>query len=382
MEKLSLIGIANALLLNINAIAQQADPQQKITPVGFLRMLLENNAMTEVANLTAIQNGLDHDIKVRYMQRGTVSEATDTDDCDTPITPVWKETTLTRQFFSKIGIFISDEQMRKFQEEAVQTMAITANGANAGAITTPLMRGLYETIIVHANALVQKMDKNLLTAQKAAFGKNIAYGSADAQTINFDTKAALNDGIIKLMLDAQANEFTSDMLIVGNGIVQAVDMYNRFKSGVDLQGIGALPFRSYYDAQSASIWGANYFGVFEKGQVGLVDFNKNVGSFAGERGDALFFTIPVPYTLADGTLSTLKFDAQLWYEKCPVYSGTTKVADRGWKLVLSKSYGLFNTPTDAYASTDPMYGANGSLQYIGAAASKAADSASLDETEE
>ena len=135
-----------------------------------------------------------------------------------------------------------------------------------------------------------------------------------------------------------------------------------------MNGIGALGLNTYNDPKTATLWGANHFGVFAKGSVGLVDFNKNVGSYAGMKGGSYFFTLPVPVQLANGELSALTFDCQLKYEDCPVYSTEgQKVADRGWKLIVSKHYGLFNLPTDAYSSSDVLAGVNGSFHYIATA---------------
>lgn len=363
---MNLIGIVNALLVNISLIAGMNDPQLKVTPSGFLKMLLENNALTEVKNLPDILAGQDRQIKVRYMQRGLESEVSDRDDCETPITAEWKETTIANPLFSKIGIFISDEQMRKYEVEATQTLA-------SGTPSAPLMMGLYETLITKINGLIQKIDSNLVSAQATKWGGNAAY-SADgtnptiAQSIKLGKTAELNDGYVKLILDAQANEVSDNLLVVGNGLINAFDAYNRLKVGTDMNGIGALGFNTYNDPKTAQLWGANHFGVFAKGSVGLVDFNKNVGSYAGMKGGSYFFTLPVPVQLANGELSALTFDCQLKYEDCPVYNGTgQKIADRGWKLIVSKHYGLFNIPTDAYASSDVLAGVNGSFHYVATA---------------
>lgn len=363
---MNLIGIVNALLVNINLIAGMNDPQLKVTPSGFLKMLLENNAFTEVKNLPDILSGQDRQIKVRYMQRGLESEVSDRDDCETPITAEWKEATISNPLYSKIGIFISDEQMRKYEAEATQTLAV-------GTPSAPLMMGLYETLVTKINGLIQKIDSNLVSAQASKFGGNAAYASGGtnptaAQTIKLGKTAELNDGYVKLILDAQANEVSDNLLVVGNGLVNAFDAYNRLKTGTDMNGIGALGLNTYNDPKTATLWGANHFGVFAKGSVGLVDFNKNVGSYAGMKGGSYFFTLPVPVQLANGELSALTFDCQLKYEDCPVYSPEgQKIADRGWKLIVSKHYGLFNLPTDAYSSSDVLAGVNGSFHYIATA---------------
>lgn len=364
---MNLIGIVQALLVNISLIAGINDPQLKVTPVGFLKMLLENNATTNIKNLADLQSGQDRQIKVRYMQRGTESEVSDVDDCETPITAEWKETTLEHTLFSKIGIFISDEEMRKYEAEATATLA-------AGTPSAPMMRGLYETLVTKINGLIQKIDSNLVSAQASKFGGNAAYvtgtggNPTSAQSIKLGKTAELNDGYVKLLVDAQANEVSDNLLVCGNGLINAFDAYNKLKLGTDANGIGALGFQTYNDPKTAALWGANHFGVFAKGSIGFVDWNKNVGAYAGMKGGSYFFTLPVPVQLANGELSALTFDCQLKYEDCPIFNGSgEKIADRGWKLIVSKSYGLFNLPSDAYASSDVLSGVNGSFHYVATA---------------
>jgi hypothetical protein len=359
---MNLIGFVQALLINVAAIAGINDPQLKVTPTGFLQMLLENGANTQVVNADALRRGAERTMKVRYMQRGLESDVDDTDDCDTPITPAWKEAEIQRSLFSKIGIFIDDDTMRKLQTEA-------ANVTSVGQPATPMFMALYQTMLVKLNGLIQKINTDLLTAQATAWGTNVAYGAATAQTLDFGGKMTMDNGIVKLILDAQANEIAGNVVIVGNGVVNAFQVLNSMKTGVDAQGYPRANFNVYNDFKSSAVWGANHFGVFAQGLSAFVDFNKNVGTFAGERGGSYFFTIPVPMQLAGGTLSTLVLDAQLKYVDCPVVdTGGVKIADRGWKLILSKPYGLWNSPNDMFAAGDRMAGFNGSLHYIGAAA--------------
>lgn len=357
------IGFVQAFLTNINLIAQQNDPQMKVSPAGFLRMLMENNAMTNINNLADLQQGQDRSIVVRYMQRGTKANVTHVDDCDTPITASWKEANIGRPLFTKLGIFISETEMRKYQQEAVQTM-------QAGTPSQPLMQGLYYLILSQMNGFIADMDSQLVSAQAAKWGNNIAYSpAAGAKTINFGKEFELEDGYIKLLTDMKTNEVAGEVMIVGNGLVNAVDTYAKLKSGIDSRGFGSLALNAYDDIESATLWGANHFGAFAKGNIGLVDFNKYVGAYAGERGGSVFFTLPIPTILANGEYSALTLDAQLKYVDCPVYDAEgTKIADRGWKLILSKSYGLFNLPSDAHAAGDRLNGVNGAFHYVAAAA--------------
>ena len=127
---------------------------------------------------------------------------------------------------------------------------------------------------------------------------------------------------------------------------------------MDASGIASLPLNAYYDPKAATIWGADHFGVFAKGMIGIVDWCKNVGNYAGEKGGSIFFTLPMPLQVGDKVLP-ITFDAQLKYEDCP-----TEDHGRGWILLISKNYALFNAPTDAFAETDRLNGMNGSLHYV------------------
>lgn len=356
---MDLIGFVQALLVNINVLAGLNDPQYKVTPVGFLKMLLENPVTAKISNAKQINEGLERELKVRYMQRGLESEVTDKDDCDTPIGATWKETSIGRPLFNKIGIFISDEEMRKWQDEANKT-------ATAGTPGAPLMVGLYEVMMVKMNGLIQKINSSLLSAQAAKWGKNIATGLTTPSTLHFGNTLDMNDGVMKLITDCQLNEIVGEPVIVGNGVINAWQLTQMRKAGVDANGFGSSNIKFYNDINSVSKWGANHFGVFAPGLNGMVDFNKNVGAYAGIKGGSIFFTLPIPVQLADGTLTSLVLDAQLKYEDCPIYNEAgDKVADRGWKLIHSKSYGLFNAPDDMFAAGDRMSGFNGTLHYVG-----------------
>lgn len=354
MPNLTLTGQAQAILKNLNAVAKSNDPQLKVTPVGFLRMLLENGAGAEISNVEELRKGQNSTIKVRYMQRSIESEASSTDDCETTISPSWNETTIGHSLFHKIGIFINDDDMR----------LLTSDAATIGANGMPKV--MLETIFVKINGLLQAIDSALVSAQSSAFGKNAAYPSDAAganHNLAFGEKMDISDGLVKLRHDMSANEVSGPLLVCGNGRIVSYDVFNRYKTGADAQGIGSLPMNVYEDFKTATSWGANKFGVFEKGSVGFVDWLKNVGSYAGERGNSVFFTLPMPIQLSDGSIVTITFDAQLKYVDCPTYSGSTKTADRGWHLIISKSYGLFTLPNNCYNASDRLAGVRGSFIY-------------------
>ncbi len=358
---ITLTGFAQATIKNLNLVAKQNDPQLKLTPTGFLRLLLENNATTEINNIEELRKGLKRTIKLRYLQRGLESEVTDTDDCETPLGADWKEHQIEQPLFSKIGIFISDDEMRQYEEEAVQTLAL------GDAQQSPLMRGLYEVLLSKLIGLIGKIDSNLIAAQATKWGANAAYSLAtSAQTLTIGKSADFSTGYVKLMEDALVNEVNDKLLICGNGLITRYDIFHKLKTSADSEGIAALPLNAYYDPRTITGWGKDHFGAFAKGSIGFVDWNRYVGAFAGEKAGSVFFTLPVPVEL-DGTLTSLVFDCQLKYVDCPEYDAEGAVSQaRGWKLIVSKNYGLFSAPTDAFAATDVLKGVNGSFHYIAA----------------
>ena len=358
---ITLTGFAQATIKNLNLVAKQNDPQLKLTPTGFLRLLLENNAATEINNIEELRKGLKRTIKLRYLQRGLESEVTDTDDCETPLGADWKEHQIEQPLFSKIGIFISDDEMRQYEEEAVQTLAL------GDAQQSPLMRGLYEVLLSKLIGLIGKIDSNLIATQATKWGANAAYSLAtSAQTLTIGKSADFSTGYVKLMEDALVNEVNDKLLICGNGLITRYDIFHKLKTSADSEGIAALPLNAYYDPRTITGWGKDHFGAFAKGSIGFVDWNRYVGAFAGEKAGSVFFTLPVPVEL-DGALTSLVFDCQLKYVDCPEYDAEGAVSQaRGWKLIVSKNYGLFSAPTDAFAATDVLKGVNGSFHYIAA----------------
>jgi len=359
---MTITGIANALLVNISQIAGINDPQYKISPVGALKMVLENNAVKDVTNLAGLQAGQDKVIKVRAMQRGLESAVSEVDDCETSITPAFIEHEVTKTLFSKIGIFLSDPLLRTFEAQAAANAVTVA----AGGAAIPTV--LYELILTNAQALLQSIDRKVVTAINAGWGVNAVTGDAAAQTINLASTPTSDDGMVKVMLDADANEVTGELMILGSGIVRGFEALDKLKTGTDEGGFGALGLRVYNDPKTASIFGANQFAVIQKGSVGFVDWQKYAGTYGGMKGSSLFFTIPVPAMLANGELTTIVFDAQLKYQDCPIIDtdNVTVLAPRGWILELSKSFGVYVAPATMYAVGDPLRGVNGIFRYVAA----------------
>lgn len=229
------------------------------------------------------------------------------------------------------------------------------------------MRGFYEVLLTKLIGLIGKIDSNLIAAQATKWGANAAYRlSTAAQTLQLGKTADFSSGYVKLQEDAILNEVNDNLLICGSGLITRYDIFHKLKTSPDSMGIGSLGLNAYYDPRTINAWGENHFGVFAKGTVGFVDWNAYVGAFAGEKNGSVFFTLPVPVEL-DGSLTSLVFDCQLKYIDCPIYggdSGKELIQGRGWQLIVSKHYGLFNAPSDMFHNDDRLNGVNGSFHYI------------------
>jgi hypothetical protein len=369
-------GVAEAIIRQISDVTGINTPQYKVTLPGLLQLLLNNPAPVSITNLAGILAGHDRDIKLRYLRRGTPSEASDDEGCDAGNTAAYQEITVTHPLYKKISLYISNAELQKYYDDATDTVRLG---------TTTVMAEMYSRLVTKLNGLIGAIDISLLNAMSTRWGVNAATGLATPTAVSFSTvnNVTLTDGIVKIIDQAAQNEIDGTLLMVGNGAANTFQIASLLQTAANSQGYDAsrwAGFKWYNDYYSASAWGANHFGVIAQGAAGFVDWNKNEGYSAGSQGNSYFFTLPVPVMLANGTLTNLVFDMQLKAIDCPTeIDGTTR--DRGYVLYVGKHFGLFTTPTDAYTPTVPesapgandgvpgdrLEGSNGLLHYVGTA---------------
>lgn len=349
-------GFAPALLKSMKDLAGINYPGTKITAPGFLKMLLQNSDIMG-AKLTNEQ-GHQKTATVKYKQRISPSMVATNDNCDVDFSPAFREASLTAVNTAKWGAHISLDTVSRYMEEA-------SRGVTIGGVS--VIQEVADTVTQVANALIGKVDRVLLDA--VDWGKNVVYGDDFVHDLNFESDATLFDvgtGFPKLLNDAFENEFSGDLLICGNGIFNAVEL-SKMASQAALNGIDTSRFTGYkwyadLWSKNSTNWGGNDIGVFSKGSIHFVDFQKYVGFRAGKLGTSVFFQIPID---VDGV--TMLFDAQLRELDCPtsipnIY-GTSTSYDRGYVLYLTKTYGLFQVPSDAFATDDRLTGVNGAIHY-------------------
>lgn len=369
-------GFVPALLLTSKQVFGGINPTSKLTPPGFLKMLLANT-QPNIVN-TGIADGSGHirDVKIKYRPRVPTGKSVTDDDCTIQARPLYKEATIPALSFRKYGIFLDYATIAKYEQEASQTVRIGKPAPAQG-----ILMEVYNAIIEAANGLLGDVNKDLLQLQAASFGKNVTNGLATAKTINFPLSTAtnpLNQGLTMLMSDVMENEVAANnMMIVGAGLINNVYLQHAMntQNGKDQNYPSVVP-PFYYDPYATAAFGANHFGVFEKNAVQLVNVNKFDGFVGGDKMSSFLFTMQLPLidSLGGTELRGFKFDVQLRHIDCPtavqiggeVDGGGDPVltsVDRGWVVDVMCNYTLFNIASDAYEATDRLTGNNGTLRY-------------------
>ncbi len=365
-------GFMPYLLAQSRDVFANATPSKKITPPGFLKMLLSNDKpkiITDVNNLIDDGSGHVRDVQIKYRTRVPAGKTRTADDCSIDSMPAYKEQTVNLTKFRAYDIHFDDATIAKYEKEA------SANSGQ-GNPSIGIMKDVWDSVMEAANGLFADINNDLLTSQAAAFGFNAVTASNAARTINFLLAATTNDldsGMTRVLSDAMLNEIRPDeAVIVGSGLINNHYLQRRAVS-FNQSGLNTAPLdlpTFFFDPYAQSKWGANQFGIFEKNAVQLINVNRFDGFRGGDKGITKLGTITLPVTdfMGDGMIQSFKFDYQLEYVKCPTTAtvggyGSTNV-DRGWNLTLMATYDLLNIPSDAYVNTDRIYASNGSLRYV------------------
>ena len=352
-------GFAPYVLKDLLTLSGQNYAGLKLTQNGFLGMLLENSNVVD-AKLTN-QQGHQKTAKVKYKVRQTTSTVVEEDNCDIDFTPVYKEADMTAVRFAKTGFHLSMETVSKYMESASSQVALGG---------TTVLEEIANSIQHTADSIVTKINQRLLG--DVTWGINVVTGVNTAGTINIAKNPALNlaDGVSKILSDAFENNFSDSLLVVGNGLMNSYELSKGLtglnQAGLDISKFNGYKFYADLMSKTASGWGANKIGVFAKGSIHFVDFQKYVGFQKGPIGNSWFEQIDL--NVSNGlTTVPMTFDIQIKELDCPTTLmngyGEEGTYDRGYAVFLSKRYGLFQTPSDAFAADDTLSGVNGALRY-------------------
>jgi hypothetical protein len=371
-------GFCEAILLHLDTIAGVNYPGKKVTNIGFTQMLLEQpRAYTTIQDGYA--GGHTRAVNIKYATRGTIAQVSTSNSCAVDVQPLFKETTASINNTVSQGIWIPDSQMRQYCEDASRTVAV-------GQPPTPMMVQFLDFVLHQINSLYQKQESVLTTEMASTFGKHKATGSAAAVAVNIEQDGNLNDltaGVLKMLVDARANEFCGTPRFVGalGGLMDAYDMQYRMRglsAGVGLDNRSLLDnaaFKFYGSGLAGTTWGSTNVGMFSEDSVHYLEYLENVGNWAGTRGNSTFSTFIDPRVQCwaeGGMLGNVTWDMQVRYADCPEdvgnfitsgYKNVNTISGRGYLVRIYKQYDLFVTPTDAYDGADVLAGSNGTLRY-------------------
>ena len=344
----------------------------KITPSGFLKMLIENNPSVNVSSIngdsisglkTSTASGQVREVKYKYLPRITFDQIADEDNCDNDFGFQYSEGTLETPLFSKGGFQVEWDFIERYEAEAARAVQI-------GNPSTPALQEMVDQLMHVVNGMVTNINGKLL--QSLSFGINATTGSNATKVININKDGNvydLSDGVTEILSDAAENEFVGSPLIVGGGLMNKFEL-SKIATGLNGGGLNRAAqagYQYYYDVYSQQLLGQDQIAVFSPKTVGFVDVDKYIGWKTGKFGSSWFAQIMLPVESGvEGSPVMMPFNLQIQEVDCPTegFDGyETRTMGRGYKIMISKNFGLFQQPQDAYQSADRLAGTNGALSY-------------------
>lgn len=362
------LGFCPALLMHMKFVAGENAPETKVTPSGFLAALLEEGVQAQpVGDPFSLANAAGHikDLRLKYYTRTVPGQMKTSDTCDIDLIPAYDEITIDSTDVVKFAVHLDDATVARYCDEASRSVAV-------GGAPTPFMQEQLAVIMSSMNGFIGKIDQTLLG--DVVWGVNQVSGNNNAVTVNFNDDVTVNlvtEGWTKILQDFAMNEGYGTPIVVGSGISNA--FRHQLLAGVtnmaQVNNNALYSLLNYYhDIHAATSWGANQFGVFQRGSLGLVQLDEYVGFRAGVKGTSTFFNAAIPMALpgAGDIPRMLNIDFQFKYNDCPTeetvgYSAET--IGRGYTLIMKKNFALWQIPSDAYQASDRLTGNNGSLRY-------------------
>lgn len=369
------LGFAPALLQHMRVVAEQNYAGVKITPSGFFKALIENNpklravgAGGETIDPLKLSTKAGHirDVKLKYLPRIIDSQIGTEDNCDNDQIFQYSEMDITAPLFRKFSFFLDWRFVERY-EEAASKLTTT------GDPKIDVLQELVDQIQHAVNGLVVSVDKALLG--QLTFGTNVTTGLATAKQININKDSSvldLSQGLVEILNDAQENEFVGDLIMVGNGLMNKFEIakmggaLGAAQNGMNLAAFSGYKWYNDINSGTAATMGTNHVAAFAKGTVGYVDIDRYVRWKSGHHGTSWFAQIMLPVESGNGIVTMTNFNLQIIERDCPSeqFDGYDQSqVDRGYQVIISKRFGLFQQPSNSYQAGDRLVNNNGSLLY-------------------
>jgi hypothetical protein len=362
------LGYCEALLYHQKYLTLNNTPENKITPVGLTKMLLEKGAQVNVPDGLNLNDQAGHikDIRLKAYTRTTPEQMGSTTACDIDVIPAYAETTIDTTSITSFGIHFNNSTIARYCNEASEMIRV--NGA-----PTPFMREHLAYLAAAMNGFIGKINQTLLS--QVVWGTNQVNGLNTATTVNFNDDSTVNnfgEGWTKVLSDYAQNEGQGTPLVIGSGLINSamiqamIPAMTQYASVNNNAAAGMADY--YYDLYAGAAWGTNQFGVFQPGTIGLVQLDRWKGFQATKLGNSTFWNMAMPFALpgAEELFGNFFFDVQLKEIDCEqeiTVGYETETVSTGYQLLLSKRYALWQIPANSYQAADRLTGNRGSLRY-------------------
>ena len=360
------LGYSLGVLQQIREVTANATPQYKIEPYGLLALL--KSRMTPGAIKNDSFDGHFKTVKIKRKKRFTTSQVGTEASCEVTNLNPYTEETVSIGGYRTLAVHVADETIAAYDAYASQKVRF---GNNPESV---LMQEHMDDVFTMASAILNAVDKDLVTLLAANIGVNRRTGNNAARALNIARNAnivPLNNAPTEILSDFQLNSMTGRPLVVGAGLMYNWALNQPVIGGPNASGIDIARqianFDFFYDLEIEQQLGSNHIVVMEKDAIQLVEYLEYQGWKAGTKpGASTFGTVTLPM-MQGGQLVPVQFDYQLRYNDCAqdfTVDDETVTLQKGYNLILSKRFGLYTIPTTAYRTGDPLAGNRGTLRYV------------------
>jgi hypothetical protein len=307
--------------------------------------------------------GHSKEVRVVYKRRMAATSVVDEFDCAVGAELPYIEEVVTIDKYRGINFSMKESTVRAFCDSYTELVRITGSdnpsmivaraneiGAAQGALS--VAREIFNDFQLASNALIQKVNDDLLTAISGGRG-TIVGGTTTAvgYQVQGSTGEINANGLFDMKQDYIKTGLNGSPIIIGGaGPLHAIWMNDSRYFGQAANGINFATVRDntgiaqfYYDQNAASVLGAESNAlVIAPGSAVYTPFLQYVGNF-GRIGSTERFTMPLPF------LPQVKCDVRIQPIEC----------DNEYSVWMEMYFDVYTAPTAMFQSPDKLAGVNG-----------------------
>ena len=309
-------------------------------------------------------DGTGHSKKVRivYKQRMLEEEVLEEKTCSTNNVPVYSENDLEVTKFKSIPFKMTEEQLRVYCAMYSELVTIAgagtpeqivarANelGAASGALS--VARELFSDFALASEALIQSINKELLTAALGSVGSWVGGNPTNTYQVQNLDGSIDPSGLFQMTQDYTITGFNGAPLIVGPaGALHQVWLKDSRFFGQAANGINFSAVRDntgiaqyYYDQNAAGVFeDANAALVFAPGSLLYVPYIQYTGNY-GKIGTMWRMSMPMP------NMPQVQIDCRILPDECGEF----------YTVWLEAYFELYGAPLTMFPTGDYLEGVNG-----------------------